>query len=53
MGTGRDPGADVFVAADMYYLASGCARAAAVVATDAAFSRLAADRTTLVPGVQP
>jgi deoxyribonuclease V len=51
--TGRDSGAGVFVAADVHYLASGCARAAAVVATDAAFSRLAADRTTLVPGVQP
>ena len=37
METGRDPGAGVFVAADVHYLASGGARAAAVVAADTAF----------------
>jgi hypothetical protein len=41
------------VAADVYYLASGGARAAAVMAADAAFSRLAADRIALVPHVEP
>jgi deoxyribonuclease V len=43
----------VFVAADVHYLASGGARAAAVVAADAAFCRLAADRIILVPDVEP
>ena len=47
------PGGGVFVAADVHYLASGGARAAAVVAPDAAFSRLAADRIALVPGAEP
>jgi deoxyribonuclease V len=51
--TGRDPGAGAFVAVDVHYLASGGARAAAVVAADAAFCRLAADRISLVPGVEP
>jgi deoxyinosine 3'endonuclease (endonuclease V) len=43
----------VFVAADVHYLASGGARAAAVVAADAGFSRLVADRVELAPDVQP
>ena len=43
----------MFVAADVHYLATGGARAAAVVATDAAFSRLAADRIALVPRAEP
>ena len=43
----------MFVAADVHYLASGGARAAAVLAADAAFSRLAGDRIALVPGVEP
>jgi deoxyribonuclease V len=51
--TGTHPGGGVFVAADAHYLASGGARAAAVVATDAAFSRLAADRIALVPDAEP
>ena len=41
------------MAADVYYLASGGARAAAVVAARAAFSCLAADRIALVPHVEP
>jgi deoxyribonuclease V len=53
METGAPPGAGVFVAADVHYLASGGARAAAVVAGDAAFSRLAADRVVLVDDVEP
>lgn len=47
------PGGRVFVAADVHYLASGGARAAAVVAADAAFSCLVADRIALVPDVEP
>jgi deoxyribonuclease V len=43
----------VFVAADVHYLASGGARAAAVLAADAAFSRLAGDRIAVVPDVEP
>ncbi len=53
METGTHLGAGVFVAADVHYLASGGARAAAVVAADAAFSRLAADRIALVTHVEP
>ncbi|MGH3233631.1 MAG: hypothetical protein ACRDOH_10335 [Streptosporangiaceae bacterium] len=53
METGPHPGAGVFVAADVHYLATGGARAAAVVAADAAFSCLAADRIALVPHVEP
>jgi deoxyribonuclease V len=53
MATGMHPGRGVFVAADVHYLASGGARAAAVVAADAAFSCLAADRIALVPDVEP
>ena len=53
METGRCPGAGVFVAADVHYLASGGARAAAVAAADAGFSCLVADRVELVPEVQP
>jgi len=47
------PGAGVFVAADVHYLAAGGARAAAVVAADAAFSYLLADRTAEVAQVPP
>jgi deoxyribonuclease V len=38
---------------DVHYLASGGARAAAVVAADTAFSRLIADRIAVVPEVEP
>ena len=50
---GRDPGAGVFVASDVLYLASGGAQAAAVVAADAALCHLAADRISVVSGVEP
>ena len=43
----------VFVAADVHYLRSGGARAAAVTAADPAFSRLAGDRTAVVADVAP
>jgi hypothetical protein len=51
--TGTHPSHGVFVAADVHYLASGGARAAAVIAADSAFSRLAADRIALVPDAEP
>jgi deoxyribonuclease V len=51
--TGTHLGAGVFVAADVHYLASGGARAAAVVAADAAFSGLTAERVALVAHVEP
>ena len=41
------------MAADVHYLASGGARAAAVVSADAGFFRLVADRVELVRDVQP
>jgi deoxyribonuclease V len=43
----------VFVAADVHYLPAGGARAAAVLAADATFGHLLADRTELVPDVRP
>jgi deoxyribonuclease V len=43
----------VFAAADVHYLASGGARAAAIVSADAGFFRLLADSVELVPDVQP
>ena len=51
--TGRRPGADVFAAADVHYLPSGEAHAAAVVAADATFCHLLADRTGRVAEVPP
>ena len=41
------------MATDVHYLPAGGARAAAVVAADAAFSRLAGDRVAVVPDVAP
>ena len=43
----------MFVAADVHYLPSGGAWAAAVVAADRAFSRLTGDRIAVVPDVAP
>ncbi|HET6189341.1 MAG TPA: hypothetical protein VFE59_20400 [Trebonia sp.] len=43
----------MFVAADVHDLPSGSARAAAVVAADPAFSRLAGERTVVVADVAP
>jgi deoxyribonuclease V len=51
--TALHAGRGVFVAADVHYLATGGARAAAVVAADAAFSHLLADRVELLPDVRP
>jgi deoxyribonuclease V len=51
--TGDGPGGGVFAAADVHYLRSGGARAAVVVAADAAFSVVLAERTATVPRVMP
>jgi deoxyribonuclease V len=44
---------EVFAAADVHYLPSGRARAAAVLAADAVFSAVLAERTVLLPQVLP
>ena len=53
METGTYSGGHAFVAADVHYLTSGGARAAAVVAADAAFSCLTADCIAVIPDVEP
>jgi len=53
MGIGGRPGLGVFAAVDVHYLSSGGARAAAVVAADAAFSDVLAERFAVVPEVLP
>ncbi len=53
MGTGRHPVRGLCVAVDVHYLSSGAARAAAVVAADAAFAQVLAERTATVPEVGP
>jgi deoxyribonuclease V len=53
METGGHQGEGVFAAVDVHYLPDGGARAAAVVAADAAFSRLADDRIAVLPEVAP
>jgi deoxyribonuclease V len=53
MGTGRHPFHGLCVAVDVHYPRSGGARAAAVVAADAAFAQLLAERTAVVPEVPP
>jgi len=50
---GRRPSGDVCVAVDVHYLPCGGAQAAAVVAADATFCRLLADRTGQVAEVPP
>ena len=50
---GRRPFGGVFVAVDVHYLPYGGARAAAVVAADATFCYLLADRTGQVAEVPP
>jgi deoxyinosine 3'endonuclease (endonuclease V) len=47
------PGGRVFAAVDVDYLHSGGARAAVVVAADAAFSVVLAERAAVVPEVMP
>lgn len=51
MASGRRPIRGLCVAVDVHYLSPGGARAAAVVAADAAFSRVVAERTVVVAEV--
>ncbi|HCU95709.1 MAG TPA: hypothetical protein DHU96_24535 [Actinobacteria bacterium] len=53
MGSGRHPVDGLCVAVDVHYFSSSGARTVAVVAGDAAFSQVVADRTVVVPGVAP
>jgi deoxyribonuclease V len=53
MGTGTHSVSGLCVAVDVHYLGSGGARAAAVVAADAAFSEPLGERTAMVPEAGP
>src|SRR5271157_1342743 len=53
METGRRPDYGVYAAVDVHYLSTGGARAAVVLAADAAFAHVLAERTAVVPRVAP
>jgi hypothetical protein len=53
METGGRPDYGVCAAVDVHYLSIGGARAAAVLAADAAFVHVLAERTAVVPRVPP
>ena len=53
METGRRPEFGVCAAVDVHYLGTGGARAAAVLAADAAFAHLLAERTAVLPQALP
>jgi deoxyribonuclease V len=53
MGSGKQPGHGLCAAVDAHYFRSGGARAAAVVAADALFSQVLAERTAVVPEAAP
>ena len=53
METGGRPDCGVCAAVDVHYLRTGGARAAAVLAADAAFAQMLAERTAVMPRVQP
>ena len=53
MKTGGRPDRGVYAAVDMHYLRTGGARAAAVLAADAAFAHVLAEHTAVVPRVAP
>ena len=53
METGSRPDCGVCAAADVHYLSTGGARAAAVLAADAAFAHMLAERTAVIPRVPP
>jgi deoxyribonuclease V len=53
METGGRPDRGVCAAVDVHYLSTGGARAAAVLAADAAFAYILAERTVVVPRVAP
>ena len=50
METGRRPDGGMCAAVDVHYLSTGGARAAAVLAADAAFAHVLAERTAVIPG---
>jgi deoxyinosine 3'endonuclease (endonuclease V) len=53
METGGCADCGVCAAVDVHYLPTGGARAAAVLATDAVFAHVLAERTAVVPRVAP
>jgi deoxyribonuclease V len=53
METGGRPDGGVCATVDVYYLGTSGARAAAVLAADAAFAHVLAERTAVVPRVAP
>jgi deoxyribonuclease V len=53
MEAGRDPEYGLCAAVDVHYPSAGGARAAAVLAADAAFSHVLAERTAVLPRVPP
>ena len=53
METGECTEPGVCAAVDVHYLSTGAARAAAVLAADAAFAHVLAERTAVVPEVAP
>jgi deoxyribonuclease V len=53
MASGVPPGDGLYAAADVHYLSSGSARAAAVLAADATFGRLLDERIAVVAEVRP
>ena len=53
METGGHPDCGVCAAVDVQYLSTGGARAAAVLAADAAFAHVLAERTAVLPQVAP
>ena len=53
METGGRPDCGVRAAVDVHYLSTGGARAAAVLAADAAFAHLLAERAAVLPRVPP
>ena len=53
MESGGRPDCGVCAAVDVHYLSTGGARAAAVLAADAAFAHVLGERTAVIPGVAP
>ena len=53
METGGRPDRGVYAAVDVHYLSTGGARAAAVLAADAAFAHVLAEHTAVVPRAAP
>ena len=53
MKTGGRPDRGMYAAVDVHYLRTGGARAAAVLAADAAFAHVLAEHTAVVPRVAP